>query len=204
LPPIILTDQDSESFDWKKNGAPYVEPVKDMLGDKHLNPEESVARLREEELSKRHRREKMPGQEKLNEVDRSKGNYIQGSVLFDRLKKLNPSLFIRIGTPGNFAIYIPKTPAEMAVDGYDPEKPLWWNGSRYVTGFPAGMVPEWGHLLNDTDGIANREVRGWRSVLIMLIKQQIIKYSDAVKEFGNPQYDQRSEFWFKQLQNFRQ
>jgi hypothetical protein len=186
-----------------KKGAPYVEPNKAMLGDKHLNPEESVARLREEETAKRHHKDKMPGQDKLNEVERSCGTRLHFNDLIQKLKKLNPRLLVKDGIPGNVALYRPKTYSEMERDGYDLQYQQWYNESKYVSGFPKDFIPEWGHLLNDTDGIANKEVRGWRSILIACVQQGAFTYKDAVAEFGDPTFDQRSEFWFQKLKNYR-
>ncbi len=172
-----------------------------QLGDKHLDPKEEVARQREELLSDIAPR-KAYGQEELEKSDRSKDGHLYYSVLLRKLKVLYPSFLVKDGIPGNVAIYRPKTSAEILNEGYDLGRPKWHNESRYVTGFPKNYIPEWGHYLNDTDGVAEREVRGWRSILIAMIKQGLFTYAAAVKEFGNPEHDQRSRFWFEQLQEY--
>ena len=64
-------------------------------------------------------------------------------------------------------------------------------------------LPEWGHVTVDASNIAHREIRGWRSVLMALIKAKAISYDAAVEEFGNPILDARSQFWFEQLKEKR-
>lgn len=172
-----------------------------QLGDKHLDPKEAVAREREE-LTKAIAPRKAYGQEELDNSGRSQGARLYYSVLLRKLKTVYPNLLVKDGIPGNVAVYRPKTESEKINDGYDLSRPQWHNESRYVTGFPKDWIPEWGHYLNDTDGIAEREVRGWRSILIAMIKQGLITYAAAVKEFGNPEHDQRSRFWFEQLHEY--
>lgn len=187
----------------KRPRAPLMQPDKNELGDKRLNPEESVAKEREELLSIRHKKHAFPGQDLLSDADRSIGSRIPSGEFITRLQKLNPAILVKDGIPGNVALYVRKSESEMAVDGYDLLRPQWWNEHKYVTGFPTQPLAEWGHLTTDTDGIAEREVRGWRSVLIAAIKAKAFTYEAAVEEFGDPIEDQRSRFWFEQLQGYR-
>lgn len=172
-----------------------------QLGDKHLDPKEAVAREREE-LTKAIAPRKAYGQEELDKPDRSQGARLYYSVLLRKLKAVYPNFLVKDGIPGNVAVYRPKTESEKINDGYDLSRPQWHNESKYVTGFPKDWIPEWGHYLNDPDGIAEREVRGWRSILIAMIKQGLITYAAAIKEFGNPEHDQRNRFWFEQLHEY--
>ena len=73
---------------------------------------------------------------------------------------------------------------------------------KYVGGILMESLPEWGHVTVDSSLIAHHEVRGWRSVLIGLIKAGVVPYSVAVKEFGDPYNDSRSKYWFEQLHRF--
>ena len=169
-----------------------------QLGDTHLDEKESVVRQREELLHDISGR-KAYGQEDVEKAERSTGSRMYYSVLLRKLKILCPDLLVRDGIPGNVAVYRLKTQDELVRDGYDLQLPQWYNEHRYATGFPKEDIPEWGHYVNDADGIAVREVRGWRSVLIALIRQGIVTYEAAVKEFGDPIHDQRSKYWFEQL-----
>lgn len=183
--------------------APLMQPDKNELGDKRLNPEESVAKEREELLSIRHKKHAFPGQDLLADADRSIGSRIPSGEFIVRLQKLNPAILVKDGIPGNVALYVRKSESEMIRDGYDLLRPQWYNEHKYVTGFPTEPLAEWGHLTTDTDGIAEREFRGWRSVLIAFIKAGAFTYEAAIEEFGDPIEDQRSKFWFEQLQGYR-
>jgi hypothetical protein len=187
----------------RRRRAPLMQPDRNELGDRRLNPEESVAKQREELLSIRHKKHAFAGQDLLADADRSIGTRMPSGELITRLQKLNPAILVKDGIPGNVALYVRKSESEMAVDGYDLLRPQWYNEHKYVTGFPTEPLAEWGHLTTDTDGIAEREVRGWRSVLIALIKAKAFTYEAAVEEFGDPIEDTRSKFWFEQLQGYR-
>lgn len=172
-----------------------------QLGDTHLDPKEEVVRQREELLKDISQR-KAYGQEELDKSARSEGSRLYYSTLLKKLKNIYPHFLVKDGIPGNVAVYRPKTKEQIALDGYDLTRPTWHNESIYVTGFAKYWIPEWGHFLNDTDGIAEREVRGWRSILIAMIKQGLFTYAAAIEEFGNPEHDQRSRFWFEQLHEY--
>lgn len=186
----------------KEIDAPYVEPNISMLGDMHLDPVESVKREREDLLRIR-QKEKIHGQDELDKADRSTGTRLYYSEFLTKLQRIVSGFFVKDGSPGQLALYVAKTESEIAADGYDLNYPQWHNESKYVTGFPKDWIPEWGHVLNDTDGIAIREVRGWRSILIAMIKQKLIKYVDVIREFGDPINDKRSTLWFEQLVQFK-
>lgn len=172
-----------------------------QLGDTHLDPKEEVARQREELLHDISGR-KAYGQDEIEKVARSEGPRMYYSVFLRKLKALYPQFLVKDGIPGNVAIYRPKTEAEIINDGYDLSAPRWHSEHKYVTGFPKEQLPEWGHYINDTDGIAIREVRGWRSVLIALIKQGIVTYEAVAAEFPDPIHDSRSKLWFEQLHQY--
>lgn len=187
----------------RRRRAPLMQPDRNELGDKRLNPEESVAKQREELLSIRHKEHAFPGQDLLVDADRSTGARLPSGEFITRLQKINPAILVKDGIPGNVALYVRKSEAEMIRDGYDLLRPQWWNEHKYVTGFPTEPLAEWGHLTTDTDGIAEKEVRGWRSALIALIKAKAFTYEAAIAEFGDPIEDTRSRFWFEQLQGYR-
>jgi hypothetical protein len=172
-----------------------------QLGDKHVDLKEGVIRLREE-LRKDISHREAYGQKDIEKAERSESSKMYYSVLLRKLRAIYPAMLVKDGMPGNVALYRPKTKAEIINDGYDLSVPKWYNEHKYFTGFPKEAIPEWGHYVNDTDGIALREVRGWRSVLIAMIKQGLVTYEQAVEEFSDPIHDQRSKYWFEQLAEF--
>jgi len=142
------------------------------------------------------------GQDDIDKAERSEGSKMYYSVLIRKLRNIYPALMVKDGMEGHVALYRPKTDAEIVNDGYDLSVPRWYNESKYFTGFPKDAIPEWGHYLNDTDGIAIREVRGWRSVLIAMIKQGLVTYESVLQEFTDPIHDQRSKYWYDQLKDY--
>lgn len=185
---------------WKESGAPYVEPDKSQLGDIHLNPEEAVARERED-LLRIEAKKRIHGQDELEKTDRSLGPRMFYTEILRRLRSINPEIHVLEGSPGSVALYAPKRKEEYHESDFLDIPP---NGSffihhKYVGGVLKDWLPEWGHVTVDTSNVAHKEVRGWRSVLIGLIKAGIIPYDKTIKEFGDPQNDQRSQFWYEQL-----
>ena len=172
-----------------------------QLGDTHLDWNEFVVKEREYLRSLISHREAF-GQKDIEKVERSEGSRLYYSVLLRKLRNIYPQLMVKDGIPGNVALYRPKTQAEIINEGYDLAVPKWYSEYKYFTGFPKGAIPEWGHYINDTDGIAEREVRGYRSVLIAMVKQRLVTYEKVVDEFGDPIHDQRSKYWFEQLNGY--
>lgn len=174
-----------------------------QLGDTHLDPKEEVARQREgllRDISGR----KAYGQDDIEQADRSAGPRMHYSVLLKRLRSIYPVILVKDGITGHLALYRPKTNLEITNDGYDLAVPRWYSEYKYFSGFPKEPIPEWGHFINDTDGIAIREVRGWRSILIAMVKQGLVTYDAVIAEFGDPVNDQRSKYWFEQLNIYKE
>lgn len=168
------------------------------LGDSRLNPEEGLAKLREENLALAAQK-KIQGQDELEDVNRSGGSRMPWKELIFRLTKCNPTLQFRDGTPGNVAAYIPKNRYELAEGDYDPSRSDFGNDHKYISGFPKDWIPEFSHITVDERGLPKREIRGWRTILISMIQAGAITYRDAVKQFGEAN-GQRSNRWHQLLQ----
>lgn len=172
------------------------------LGDKRLNPEEAVAREREE-LLKQAAVKKIWRQEELEQAERSCGPRLHWTEILRRLLRINPQLAPRDGLKGHVAIYRRKRQDEYDIAEFDPmQKDSFFWDHVYVTGMPMGELPEYSHVILDSSNLPVREIRGWRTVLIALIKSGAISYAAAIREFGDPIHDQRSGLWFDQLQKF--
>jgi len=63
-------------------------------------------------------------------------------------------------------------------------------------------LPEFSHVLTDKEGVAKREVRGWRTVLLRLILTGAVTYSQVKAEFGEP-IGQRGKLWMEQTRERR-
>ena len=195
---------------FKKSGiAPLVQFDKNELGDKRLNPEEAVIRERED-LLRMEQKKKYWHQEELADENRSSGARLQWTEFLRRLRKVNIGIIPKDGMPGSIALYFHKRNDEYQPSDFE------WDMSRkdpfdtfhrdhkYVGGFPKRELPEWAHLTGiDSSGIATREYRGWRSVLMSLIKAHVLTYKQAVEEFGDPAGDPRARFWFDGVGQFK-
>lgn len=186
-------------------GAPYVETDKRMLGDSHLDPIENVHKLREKCL-KDASKYKIEDQEQLQDAKRSEGSRLGYAELLSRLQKIVPDLVAREGSAGNLALYCPRTTNQLdAALREGGSGDLFFIFNRYVGGLPKRELPEWGYVDIDTSLIATREhLRGWRTILIGLIRCGVLSYADAVTEFGDPSGDQRNTVWMKKLLEWRE
>jgi hypothetical protein len=179
-----------------------VQPDKMELGDKRLNPDEAVAEQREMAL-RQASRFRISGQAELEDPDRATGSQMAWQEVIRRLQRCNPAIRVKDGIPGNVAIYIPKKHGEYHESDFaDPPEDEFFLHHRYITGFPKQPLSEYSYVDLDTSLLPTREHRGWRSVLIALIKAGAIKYRDSIREFGNPELDQRSGRWFQQVSKF--
>jgi hypothetical protein len=166
------------------------------LGDKLR----TVDQLREE--TKDMQRSKGLRHEKQEELENHE--LAEGSVQFEwreflrRLIKVAPHLLIKDGAPGNIAIYRRKRPEEYDPEEWDPFRPQWHNDHKYVTGFPKNKLAEFSAITTDKWGVAKREIRGWRTIIIHLIQQKALSYRDAVRAFGEPK-GERGWRWHNQL-----
>ena len=180
------------------------ETDKRMLGDSHLSPQEAVFKLREQCL-KDASKFIIEDQEELQNADRVYGSRISHTELLNRLKKICPQLTAKEGSPGNLALYYPRNSDELyeaLTEGGSTDTFFIFN--KYVGGMPKEELPEWGYVDIDTSLIATREhLRGWRTVLIGLVRAGALSYAEATKEFGSPALDPRSTVWMKKLYEWR-
>lgn len=175
------------------------------LGDKRLNPEEGVIRERENCL-KAASKYVIEDQAELQNSQRAEGARLSYTALLSRLMKIAPGLNARDGSPGNLALYYPRSPKELdAALREGGSSDLFFVFNKYVGGFPKEELPEWGYVDIDTSLIATHEhLRGWRTVLIGLIRAGAVSYADTIREFGDPANDKRNTVWMKKTFEWRQ
>jgi hypothetical protein len=183
--------------------APYVEPDRSQLGDRHLDPKEAVIREREE-LLKTTSRSKIYGQQELEDQERSAGPRLSYTEIIYRLHKINPQLKVVDGIKGSVAIYRPKFYYEYDIQDKDPTKRAWAWDYKYVGGMEKQSLPEWSHLILDTSNLPVKEIRGWRSVILSCVKNRAITSAQADEQFGNPMFDSRSTRYREQVREFNQ
>lgn len=183
-----------------------IQPDINELGDKRLDPKESVAREREELLKIASTR-KIAGQEELEDAERSAGPRLAYTEIIRRIQVEAPSLKVLEGAPGSVALYFPRTRKELeemdAQGGRDQERDIFFHHFKYVGGMEKKDMPEFAHVILDTSNLPVREYRGWRSVVIGLIKQGVLSYRAAVSQFGEPR-GVRAGRWHEQLRPYKQ
>lgn len=189
----------------KSRKAPLVEADINELGDKRLNPEEGVAQKREECLSMVANR-RIGGQSELEDKERGSGPRLQFTEIISRLRREIPTLRVLDGSPGNIALYVPRTDGEFreAKAEWDWGRDEFFLYHKYVGGFPKQEIPEYSTIEIDTSLLPTRENRGWRSILITLLKQGVMSYRQAVRQFGDVGSDRRGWRWREQTAKWRQ
>lgn len=184
--------------------APLVEVDCNELGDTRLNPVESNAQLREGNLQKASKF-KLCRQEELEDPERGMGPKLPFHEILTRIQKEAPELKARDGSPGNIALYYPRNMQELTEElqqggGTDE----FFIFHKYVGGFPKEDIPEFSWVDIDSSHLATREHRGWRSILITLLKQGVLSYAATVRQFGDVGTDSRGWRWLEQTQRHRE
>lgn len=184
--------------------APMVETDIHELGDKRLNPDEGVIKEREA-LLKKASVYKIKDQGELQNPKRSDGARLGFSAFLSRLKKIIPELKEKDGSPGNLALYYPRTERQLDEALREGgQNDIFFIFNKYVGGFPKEELPEWGYVDIDTSLVATREhLRGWRTVLIGLINAGTVSYGAVINEFGDPASDPRNKAWMEKTFEWR-
>jgi len=178
-----------------KQKAPAVFADSGHLGDRNLDARGVVDKATEENQAMTDKF-RIAGQDELEDQERSAGPRMEPSEFIWRVKKENSQIIVRDGgVPGAVALYV-------YVEPYLREEGNETQPFKYVAGFEWEPLPEFAHIITDSRGLPKKEYRGWRSVLISLIKGGALTYRQAVEEFGNPT-GQRAERWFSELRNYR-
>ena len=181
-----------------------IQADRNELGDKRLDPKEGVVQKREECLAMAAKK-RLAGQDELEDPSRALGPRIQFSEMVSKLKRIIPGLHVVDGSPGSVALYFPRNRQEFedAQRGWQNDRDYFFLKHKYVGGFPKEPLQEYSTVDIDNAMLATKENRGWRSVLITLIKQGVVTYKAAVKEFGDTGTDQRGWRWREQLASFK-
>lgn len=168
------------------NKAPLVQTDINELGDKRLNEIEAIAKIKED-TAKLVESKKIPNQKLLENREMALGRPMDYTDFIFKVSKLNPAIIFQDGG-------FPKAIAVChTVHG---EK-------KYITGFLKTVLPEFSAVIVDDKGLIQKggvgEVRGWRSVLLSLIKAGALTEKQVNLTFG-PAMGQRAVLWDAQLQ----
>ncbi len=111
------------------------------------------------------------------------GHVMHSNEFLARLKKIVPNLVIWPGKRGNdLSLY--------RIFG-DEVDFICWCGQKYL--------PEFSIVEFNKDRQPINEIRGWRTVLIRVIKFDLLTEKQAEEEFGRPTSPQEARFWDRQL-----
>lgn len=192
-----------------------IQPDINELGDKRLDPKESVAQKREECLSMAAKK-RIYKQDELEDAQRALGPRIHSGEMVRKLRKLIPGLKFLDGSPGNIALYAPRHRGEIEARYYEwyqeqeeaasrgrKRQDFFFLFHKYVGGFPKGELQEYTTIDIDNANLGTKEHRSWRTVLIALVRQGLVSYESVVKEFGDVGTDRRGWRWKDTLRKWR-
>ena len=166
-----------------------IQTDKNELGDKRLDAVEGLAKIKEEnkKLSDKNR---IPDQDILEKREMALGFPLSPNDFIARIQRLNPRIIVELGGVKN-AVAVRYAKLNPETGKYEKE---------YVTGFYVDHpLPEFSSVLVDGKGLPIREIRGWRSVLLALMRQKLLTLKQVELTFGKAN-GQRAILWDKQTQ----
>jgi hypothetical protein len=163
-----------------------------------LSIEEHTARLRESNNSSYTvRAQRWEHQDEIRDERAAWGRFLSSSDLIKRLRQLIPSLYVTEGRiAGDLAIF--QTAASPRPDWSD-------RNFRYLFYCPTGILPEYSlyEFESARDVPVREKLRGWRTVLLRLIKSGLISEKQCDESFGEPSGGPRRARWRRQLYEYR-
>lgn len=157
---------------------------------KRLDEVESLASIKEGNAAMTAKM-RIPDQDILENREAALGWPMQPSEFIRRIEKLNSAIKIQTGgVRGAVAVRAPQL-----VDGKMELK--------YISGFYVDQpLPEFSCVVLDDKGLPFREVRGWRTVLLGLVKAKVLTIEQVDLTFGKPNGG-RAILWQKQTKDKR-
>jgi hypothetical protein len=109
-----------------------------------------------------------------------------------RLRSINPALSfdVSVSDPSKTGVYF--------FDGVSNQGTL-YTGRRFICGMESGLNPEFGIRKSDGKKMIG-QIKGWRTVLVQLIKCRLITIEDAERVFKT-NFGRESANWKQQLTN---
>jgi len=162
-----------------------------------MSTAEHTSRLREKNLnSEAIKRQKWEDQDELHNDAARVGRPMRHSDLLSVVTRLVPNLYITEGREqGWLAIYRTYPGPQTKLEGRDFE---------YLFAMETGVLPEFSQYSFDpvTDVPIRESRRGWRTVLLRLIRAGLLNESTCDKVFGRPEGGP-SDRWRRELQKYR-
>ena len=157
-----------------------------------LSTEEHTHRLREMNArSHAVQRQRWEHQDDYRNDEARLTRYLHYSDVIRRLRKLAHNLYFMDGRiEGDIAIYKVYGRPQPQLEGRDFE---------YLMYMPTGFLPEFStYEFNERDVPVKEKKRGWRTLLLRLIRSGIVTERQCAEEFGEPE-GQSSTVWKRTL-----
>lgn len=165
-----------------------------MLGDgrnnfQNLRNQEAEICVREQNR-KDLQKYRWDDQQDMINLKMRRGRMMHRSELILRVKRLNPNIVVeqQINFDDCLGFY--------ALDQVSGKK-------KYLSSFSKEWMPEFSYIVLDWQDIPETEVRGWRTVLVRLLKTGGLRWRQVQKEFGDPTSIINALRWFAQTEEFR-
>jgi hypothetical protein len=161
-----------------------------------LSTAEHTARLKELNYSSHAvQKQRWENQEDYENTVARLGTPMHHSDLLYKIRRLVPNLYITEGRIiGDLAVFQTYPCPQPDLEGRD---------FRYLFYIPTGVLPEFSQYEFDERDVPIRESkRGWRTVLLRLIKMGLLSEEACDREFGRAQ-GIASTVWYRQLYQFR-
>lgn len=155
-----------------------IQPDINELGDKRLDEEESLAKIKEENVALRKSMgHQIPYQELLKRKELAEGARMDWRELIRRLNILCPFSLVL------FDAFVPGYGETVAVK--TPSKESHGVELEYVTGFPKTVLPEYSWIETDEHDCPITEHRGWRTVVRTIWKKGLTDGASVARVFGD-------------------
>jgi hypothetical protein len=162
-----------------------------------LSTEEHTARLREQNLSSEvYKRQRWEGQDELKDDASRIGRPMRHADFLSVLQKLVPNLYVTEGRiQGHLAVFRTYPGPQSHLEGRD---------FSYLFYMDEGILPEFSQYIFDpvTDVPIKESKRGWRTVLLRLVKAGLLTEDVCNKVFGRPE-GMPANRWHRELQKSR-
>jgi hypothetical protein len=157
-------------------------PCVNHLYDSRLARDEVEPYLKQD-MAVRNKPYELSGQEERKDSPARWGHVLHSSELLLRLQRIIPNLHVKDGRIGNDVSLFQVIGDEI----------------KYLVWTHQGNLPEYSIVVTNWQNRPVREIRGWRTVLLRLIKAGVITEEQAVKQFGSPTNGEAARFYLQEL-----
>ena len=157
-------------------------PCVNRLYDSRLARDEVEPYLKQD-MAVRNKPYELSGQEERKDSPARWGHVLHSSELLLRLQRIIPNLHVKDGRIGNDVSLFQVIGDEI----------------KYLVWTHQGNLPEYSIVVTNWQNRPIREIRGWRTVLLRLIKAGVITEEQALKHFGSPTNGEAARFYLQEL-----